>query len=213
MLPGRIVRHDWIEPLGLTVTAAARALGVSRQALNNLVNLKAGISPEMAIRRSKAFGSSPEVWLGLQIDYDLARAEKDAGGSKSGVSPRYRTNCTFCGGAASLISVLKRSAVSMNGRERAELRSQVFELWEGYVEGEIESCVKKKATSKYKTRPFLLSTLPMATSSARAGARRDGQFETGSKRLLTAGEPQPEREARLSRRWKICFLRKTSAAK
>ena len=77
--PGRIVRQECIEPLGLTVTAAARALGVTRQALNNLVNLKAGISPEMAIRLSKAFGSSPEVWLGLQIDYDLAQAEKDAG--------------------------------------------------------------------------------------------------------------------------------------
>lgn len=76
--PGRIVRQECIEPLGLTVTAAARALGVSRQALNNLVNLKAGISPEMAIRLSKAFGSSPEVWLGLQLDYDLAQAEKEA---------------------------------------------------------------------------------------------------------------------------------------
>lgn len=76
--PGRIVRRECIEPLGLTVTAAARALGVTRQALNNLVNLKAGISPEMAIRLSKAFGSSPEVWLGLQVDYDLAQAEKKA---------------------------------------------------------------------------------------------------------------------------------------
>jgi len=76
--PGRIVRQECIEPLGLTVTAAARALGVTRQALNNLVNLKAGISPDMAIRLSKAFGSSPEVWLGLQLDYDLAQAEKKA---------------------------------------------------------------------------------------------------------------------------------------
>ncbi|MBI2997174.1 MAG: HigA family addiction module antidote protein [Deltaproteobacteria bacterium] len=77
--PGRIVRQECINALGLSVTAAARALGVTRQALNNLVNLKAGISPEMAIRLSKAFGSSPEVWLGLQIDYDLAQAERSAG--------------------------------------------------------------------------------------------------------------------------------------
>jgi len=77
--PGRIVRRECIEPLGLTVTAAASALGVTRQALNNLVNLKAGISPEMAIRLSKAFGSSPEVWLGMQMAYDLARLEKEAG--------------------------------------------------------------------------------------------------------------------------------------
>jgi len=77
--PGRIVRQECIEPLGLTVTEAARRLGVTRQALNNLVNEKAGISPEMAIRLAKAFGSAPEVWLGMQMEYDLARAEKAAG--------------------------------------------------------------------------------------------------------------------------------------
>ena len=77
--PGRIVRQECIEALGLTVTEAARALGVTRQALNNLVNLKAGISPQMAIRLSKAFGSSPEVWLGMQMAYDLAQLEKEAG--------------------------------------------------------------------------------------------------------------------------------------
>ena len=76
--PGRIVRLDCLEPLGLTVTKGAEILGVTRQALNNLVNLKAGISPEMAIRLSKAFGSSPEVWLGMQMTYDLAQLEKQA---------------------------------------------------------------------------------------------------------------------------------------
>lgn len=74
--PGRIVRQDCIEPLGLTVTAAAKALGITRQALNNLVNGKAGISPEMAVRISKAFGGSPEVWLRLQANYDLARFDR-----------------------------------------------------------------------------------------------------------------------------------------
>ena len=77
--PGRVVREECIEPLGLTVTKAARALGVTRQTLNNLVNERAGVSPEMAIRLSKAFGSSPEVWLGIQMQYDLAQAEKEAG--------------------------------------------------------------------------------------------------------------------------------------
>ena len=57
---------------------AAERLGVQRQTLNNLVNGKAGISPEMSIRLSKAFGSSPEVWLGMQMEYDLAQARKDA---------------------------------------------------------------------------------------------------------------------------------------
>jgi len=77
--PGRIVRQECLEPLGLTVKEAAKRLGVTRQALNNLVNGKAGISLEMSIRLSKAFGSSPEVWLGLQMEYDLAQAEKHAG--------------------------------------------------------------------------------------------------------------------------------------
>ena len=76
--PGRIVRQECIAPLGLTVTQAARALGVTRQTLNNLVNGRAGVSPEMAIRLSKAFGSSPEVWLGIQMEYDLAQAGKNA---------------------------------------------------------------------------------------------------------------------------------------
>ena len=74
--PGRIVRHDCLEPLGLSVTAGARALGVTRQALNNVINGKSGISPVMAIRLSKAFGSTPETWLRMQLSYDLAQARK-----------------------------------------------------------------------------------------------------------------------------------------
>jgi addiction module HigA family antidote len=75
--PGRIVRQDCIEPLGLTITSAAKVLGVTRQALNNLVNGKAGISPEMAVRVSKAFGGSADMWLRLQANYDLARLRAD----------------------------------------------------------------------------------------------------------------------------------------
>ncbi len=74
--PGLSVRYDCLEPLSLTVTEAAKALGVTRQALNNLVNGKSGISPEMAIRLDKAFGGGAEVWLGLQLDYDLAQVRK-----------------------------------------------------------------------------------------------------------------------------------------
>jgi addiction module HigA family antidote len=75
--PGRIVKQDCVEPLGLTITGAARALGVTRQALNNLVNGKGGISPEMAVRLSKAFGGSPEMWLRLQANYELAQVRQD----------------------------------------------------------------------------------------------------------------------------------------
>jgi addiction module HigA family antidote len=76
--PGEHVRFDCLEPLGLTVTEGAKVLGVSRQALNNLVNGKAGISPEMAIRLSKAFGGSPEVWLRMQLAFDLAQVRRRA---------------------------------------------------------------------------------------------------------------------------------------
>ena len=76
--PGELVREECLVPLGLSVTAAAKALNVTRQALNNLVNEKAGISPDMAIRLEKAFGSSAEMWLRLQSAYDLAQARKSS---------------------------------------------------------------------------------------------------------------------------------------
>ena len=75
--PGQIVRHDCLEPLGLSVTAGAKILGVSRQTLNRIVNGKSGISPEMAIRLTKAFGSTEETWLRMQLAYDLAAARRD----------------------------------------------------------------------------------------------------------------------------------------
>ena len=76
--PGRLIKQECLEPLDLSITRGADILGVTRLTLSNLVNGKNGVSPEMAIRLSKAFGSSPEVWLGLQMDYDLAQAEKKA---------------------------------------------------------------------------------------------------------------------------------------
>ena len=72
--PGGIIRRQCLAPLGLSVTEAAEGLGVTRQALSELLNEKAGVSVDMAIRLSKAFGSSPETWLGLQMAYDLWQA-------------------------------------------------------------------------------------------------------------------------------------------
>jgi antitoxin HigA-1 len=80
--PGAHIRHDCLQPLGLTVTEGAKALGVTRQALNNLVNRTSGISPEMAVRLSKAFGGGPDVWLRMQLEYDLARLERSAAKTK-----------------------------------------------------------------------------------------------------------------------------------
>ena len=72
--PGVIVREECLKPLGLSVTGGAGCLGVGRQTLSNLVNEKASVSIEMAYRLSKAFGSTPETWLGMQLAFDLAQS-------------------------------------------------------------------------------------------------------------------------------------------
>jgi len=75
--PGKSVKLNCLEPLGLSVTRGAEILGVTRQTLNDLVNGKRGISPEMAIRLNKAFGGGADTWLRLQAAYDLAQAMKN----------------------------------------------------------------------------------------------------------------------------------------
>ncbi len=75
--PGLTIRHDCIEALGLSVTEAAKVLGVSRQALNNILAGKSAVSPEMAVRLEKAFGSTAEAWLRLQLNYHLSQINRD----------------------------------------------------------------------------------------------------------------------------------------
>jgi antitoxin HigA-1 len=74
--PGEILKKLCLEPLGLTVTEAAKALGVSRKTLSSILNGRAGVSPEMAIRLSIAFSTTPESWLNQQVQYDLWHAEQ-----------------------------------------------------------------------------------------------------------------------------------------
>jgi addiction module HigA family antidote len=74
--PGEILRHLCLEPLGLSVTEAAKALGVSRKALSSILNGRTGISPEMAVRLSIAFDTTAESWLNQQVQYDLCQAEQ-----------------------------------------------------------------------------------------------------------------------------------------
>ena len=76
--PGLSVRYDCLEPLGLTVTEAAKRLGVSRKQLSEIVNGRSGISPVMAIRLDKAFGGGAGTWYRLQAAYDLAQAMRHA---------------------------------------------------------------------------------------------------------------------------------------
>ena len=80
--PGLSVRHDCLEPLGLSVTDAAKWLGVSRKQLSDVLNGHSGISPEMAIRLDKAFGGGADTWYRLQAAYDLAQAIKKASAIK-----------------------------------------------------------------------------------------------------------------------------------
>ncbi|MDD2868854.1 HigA family addiction module antitoxin [Neomegalonema sp.] len=79
MHPGTTVRQDCLEKNGLSVTDAARVLGVDRQTLSNLLNARSGISPEMAIRLEKAFGIPAREWLMRQLDHELAEVRQRAG--------------------------------------------------------------------------------------------------------------------------------------
>lgn len=72
--PGEILKADYLEPLELSITEAAEGLDIARKNLSAIINGKAGISPEMAIRLSEAFGTTPDLWLNLQTNYDLWKA-------------------------------------------------------------------------------------------------------------------------------------------
>ena len=73
--PGEVLRKLCVEPLGLSITKAAKALGVTRSSLSNLLNGRTGITPEMAMRLSMAFDTTPESWMNQQVQYDLWQAE------------------------------------------------------------------------------------------------------------------------------------------
>jgi antitoxin HigA-1 len=91
--PGEIVREECLKPLKLTVTAAAEALGVTRKALSDLLNGHTGVSPDMAIRLEKVFGSTADTWLGMQAQYDLWEARQRS--DKIKVNKRF-TTAAFC---------------------------------------------------------------------------------------------------------------------
>ena len=76
--PGEYVLEECLKPLGLSIGEAARGLGVNRSTLSRLIHGKSGVSPEMAVRLSMAFGSTPEMWLRLQNAFELAQARKSA---------------------------------------------------------------------------------------------------------------------------------------
>ncbi|MHC5231259.1 HigA family addiction module antitoxin [Brucella sp. LJL56] len=95
MHPGTTVRQDCLERNGLSVTDAARVLGVDRQTLSNLLNARSGISPEMAVRLEKAFGTPAREWLIRQLDYELAEVMRRA--KKIEVEP-FRASTTESGG-------------------------------------------------------------------------------------------------------------------
>jgi addiction module HigA family antidote len=88
--PGEIIRDLCLKPLGLTVTQAAQGLGVARKTLSLLLNGHAGLSPEMAVRLSQAFGRSPESWLQLQVQFDIAQVKKSA--KEINIKPLYDSN-------------------------------------------------------------------------------------------------------------------------
>ncbi len=78
--PGGILKRQYIEPLSLTISKMAKDLGVSRKSISKIVNERGSISPDMALRLSKAFNTSPELWLNMQAKYDLWMAEQKSTG-------------------------------------------------------------------------------------------------------------------------------------
>ena len=92
--PGKIIKHA-IETTGLNVTDAAERLGVSRQTLSRLINTRTSLSPEMAVRVSKAFGSTPEHWLRMQLAYDIAHMRDKIDSIKVKPFPRPQTQVAF----------------------------------------------------------------------------------------------------------------------
>lgn len=85
--PGRILKNNYIHPLGLTISEMAKGLGVSRKQVSSIINQRSGISPEMAVRLSEAFGTSVELWTNLQSRYDAYQAHKKV--SREGIKRFY----------------------------------------------------------------------------------------------------------------------------
>jgi addiction module HigA family antidote len=85
--PGEMLREDYLPDYGLTVSNFAKALGVSRQTVNELLRERRSVSPEMALRLSRLFGNSPEFWLNAQRAVDLWEAAKNAKGKIEHISP------------------------------------------------------------------------------------------------------------------------------
>lgn len=75
--PGEVLKEEYMKPLRLTVTALAERLGVSRKTLSTIINERAALTPDMALRLSRAFSTSPELWLNMQKSYDLWTAEHE----------------------------------------------------------------------------------------------------------------------------------------
>ena len=77
--PGETIKQDYLEPLGLSVNALARHLGITAARLNDIVRGRRGITADTALRLARYFGTSPELWLGLELDYDLRIAKQKVG--------------------------------------------------------------------------------------------------------------------------------------
>ena len=113
--PGEIIKAHYMEPLGLSVTALAVRLGVSRKTLSSIVNERSSVTPDMALRLSRAFSTSPELWLNLQQAHDLWEAETSKGGWQS-VEPLYAPKDVITPAAAEDGAVQESSATAPRRR-------------------------------------------------------------------------------------------------
>lgn len=94
--PGEILKYDYLEPLGLSITQLAKIMGVSRKALSAIVNERKSVTPEMALRLAKAFNTTPGLWLNLQKNYDLWQAAQNTSGWQD-IQPVYNPDDDLLG--------------------------------------------------------------------------------------------------------------------
>ncbi len=87
--PGEVLKEDFLSPLGITQVELAKALKTSFRTINEILNEKRSISPDMALRLARYFGTTPDVWVGLQADYDLYWAKMKSGKTINEIKPRH----------------------------------------------------------------------------------------------------------------------------
>ena len=162
--PGKIVKWECLEPLGLTVTRAAQGLGVTRQALSDLVNERAGVSVEMAHRLSQAFGSTPETWLRMQMAHDLWQSRERAKHIKVErfAAPSLNLRKVLCGhlGDHPKVATVRQLPVSIHVADHAQRLDCQIVTDRNVVDASVPLESKRRSSDRHVLRKDFLAAVP-----------------------------------------------------